>query len=163
MTYRSRQLRVVLHSLRRSGVVRELALSKVYQLIEPGPVVLVTTKRAGRENVMTMSWHMVVDFEPPLIACVVSENDFSFAALMAEQECVIAVPTSDIASVVVEIGNCSGRTTDKFEEFALTPVHARLVAPPLIAECFQPRVQTGRRQHGDVVQCVRGSGREGVA
>ena len=116
--------------------MRELALSKVYQLVEPGPVVLVTTTHDGRQNVMTMSWHMMVDFEPPLIACVVSENDFSFAALMAERECVIAIPTSDLASVVVKIGNCSGRTTDKFEEFALTPVRAHLVAPPLIAECF---------------------------
>jgi hypothetical protein len=29
---------------------------KVYQLLEPGPVVLLTTARRGRANVMTMSW-----------------------------------------------------------------------------------------------------------
>ena len=45
-----------------------LPLAKVYQLIEPGPVVLLTTAHKGRANVMTMSWHMMVDFEPPLIA-----------------------------------------------------------------------------------------------
>ena len=62
-------------------MMKELALAKVYQLIEPGPVVLVTTARKGRANVMTMSWHMMVEFEPPLIACIVSDADYSFAAL----------------------------------------------------------------------------------
>jgi flavin reductase (DIM6/NTAB) family NADH-FMN oxidoreductase RutF len=52
--------------------MKDLPLSKVYQLLEPGPVVLLTTARKGRANVMTMSWHMMVEFEPPLVACVVS-------------------------------------------------------------------------------------------
>ena len=63
--------------------MRELALSEVYRLLEPGPVVLLTTSRAGRDNVMAMSWHMMVEFTPPLVACVVSDADYSFAALRA--------------------------------------------------------------------------------
>jgi flavin reductase (DIM6/NTAB) family NADH-FMN oxidoreductase RutF len=43
--------------------LKALPLSKVYQLIEPGPVALLTTARKGRANIMTMSWHMMVDFE----------------------------------------------------------------------------------------------------
>jgi hypothetical protein len=34
-------------------MMKELPLSKVYQLLEPGPVVLLTTARKGRTNVMT--------------------------------------------------------------------------------------------------------------
>jgi hypothetical protein len=30
-------------------------LSKVYQLLEPGPVVLVSTSLRGKDNIMTMS------------------------------------------------------------------------------------------------------------
>lgn len=37
--------------------MKRLPLANVYQLIEPGPVVLSTTARRGRPNVMTMSWH----------------------------------------------------------------------------------------------------------
>ena len=48
--------------------MRSLALSKVYQLLEPGPVVLLTTAQKGRANVMTMSWHMMIDFQPPILA-----------------------------------------------------------------------------------------------
>ncbi|WP_029354121.1 flavin reductase family protein [Bosea sp. 117] len=116
--------------------MQELPLAKVYQLIEPGPVVLLTTARRGRPNVMTMSWHMMVEFTPPRIACVVSPADHSFSALRAARECVIAIPAVEMAQKVVGIGNCSGSEVDKFERFGLTTVAARSVKPPLIAECF---------------------------
>ena len=77
-------------------MMKDLPLPKVYQLIEPGPVVLLTTAHKGRANVMTMSWHMMVEFEPPLVACVVSSADYSFAALRATKECVIAIPAAGI-------------------------------------------------------------------
>lgn len=116
--------------------MRQYPLSKVYQTIEPGPVVLLTTAEKGRANVMTMSWHMMVDFEPPLIACIVSDGDYSFAALRATGECVIAIPAVELAPKVVKVGNASGRDIDKFASFGLTPVPAERVAAPLIAECF---------------------------
>ena len=108
----------------------------VYQLLEPGPVVLLTTSRAWRADVMTMSWHMMVEFEPPLVACIVSDANHSFAALRATGECVIAVPARDLADKVVKVGNASGRDIDKFEAFGLTKIAAEHVAPPLVAECF---------------------------
>ncbi len=116
--------------------MKALPLAKVYQLIEPGPVVLLTTARRGRPNVMTMSWHMMVDFEPPQIACVVSSANHSFAALRSTGECVIAIPAERLAASVVKIGNCSGREVDKFAKFGLTPVPDERVKPPLVAECF---------------------------
>lgn len=116
--------------------MRNLPLSKVYQLLEPGPVILLTTARKGHMNIMTMSWHMMVDFEPPLIARVVSNRDHSFEALRATRECVIAIPAVELADKVVAIGNCSGRDVDKFECFHLTPAKAERVTAPLIAECF---------------------------
>ena len=121
--------------------LQDLSLGKVYQLIEPGPVVMLTTADKGRgqkghPNVMTMSWHMMIEFEPPRIACVVSEGDFSFAALRKTKQCVIAIPALALAQTVVAVGNCSGADTDKFSAFGLTPLPAEKVAAPLIGECF---------------------------
>jgi len=116
--------------------MKDLSLSKVYHLLEPGPVVLLTTARAGRANVMTMSWHMILEFEPPLVACVVSDANYSFAALRSTRECVIGLPLVKLAPNVVKVGNCSGRDIDKFSAFGLTPTAAKIVSPPLIAECF---------------------------
>jgi flavin reductase (DIM6/NTAB) family NADH-FMN oxidoreductase RutF len=116
--------------------MKDLPLAKVYQLLEPGPVVLLTTCYRGHANVMTMSWQMMVDFEPPLIACVVSQANHSFRALRITRECVIAVPARKLARKVVGIGNCSGSDVQKFDRFALTPMPASLVGAPLVAECF---------------------------
>ena len=116
--------------------MKALPLSRVYQLVEPGPVVLLTTARKGRANVMTMSWHMMMEFEPPLIGCVVSGNNYSFGALRTTGECAIAIPARKLADEVVKAGNVSGRDIDKFKALGLTPVPATKVAPPLIAECF---------------------------
>ena len=117
-------------------IMKDFPLSKVFHLFEPGPVVLVTTAIKGRANVMTMSWHMMLEFEPLLIGCCVSICNYSFAALRKTRECVIAIPTVEMAAKVVDIGNCSGEDVDKFETFGLTPMPAREVAPPLVAECL---------------------------
>ena len=116
--------------------MKTLPLGEVYQWLEPGPVALLTTAHRGRRNVMTMSWHMMVEFAPPLVACVVSRADHSFSALRATGECVIAIPGVELARKVVAVGNCSGRDVDKFTTIGLTPLAAEQVAAPLVAECF---------------------------
>lgn len=116
--------------------MRALPLSKVYQLIEPGPVVLLTTALKGKANVMTMSWHMMLEFEPPTIACVVSGANQSFDALYRTRQCVIAIPAARLAAKVNKVGNRSGRDGDKFSACGLTPVPAVEVAAPLVEECF---------------------------
>lgn len=115
---------------------RSLPLSRVYRLLEPGPVVLLTTARKGRPNAMAMSWHTMMEFEPPLVGCVISNRDYSFETLRATRECVIAIPTVAIAAQVVGCGNTSGRTLDKFARFGLTPLPAARVHAPLVAECY---------------------------
>ena len=90
----------------------------------------------GKPHVMAMSWHMMVEFEPPLIACVVSERDYSFTALNLTGECVIAIPPSRIVRKVIQVGNCHGSKTDKSAAFGLTAAPARQVRAPLISECF---------------------------
>jgi flavin reductase (DIM6/NTAB) family NADH-FMN oxidoreductase RutF len=111
-------------------------LAQVYRLLEPGPVVLVTTARKGRPNVMAMSWHTMMEFEPPLVGCVISNRNYSFATLRATKECVIAIPTRELADKVVGCGNTSGRTVDKLKKFRLTASPAARVAAPLIEECY---------------------------
>ncbi len=116
--------------------MKPLPLGQVYALLEPGPVVLLTTTHKGRANVMTQSWHMMIEFEPPLIACICSEANYSFAALRATGECVIAIPARKLAAPMVKVGNSHGDEIDKFEAFGLTPVPAETVQAPLIKECF---------------------------
>lgn len=116
--------------------MREVDPSKAYRLLEAGPIVLVTTAVGGRANVMTMGFHMMVRHAPPLIGAIIGPWDHSHVALRETRECVIAVPTVDLARKVVDIGNCSGRDVDKFTQLKLTAVPSRKVGAPRIAECL---------------------------
>jgi flavin reductase (DIM6/NTAB) family NADH-FMN oxidoreductase RutF len=111
-------------------------LSNVYRLLEPGPVVMLTTAGKGRANIMTMSWHTMIDFEPPIVGCIISDRNYTFNILKATKECVINIPTKELAKKVVGCGNTSGRKVDKFKTFCLTPAAASCVKAPLIAECY---------------------------
>lgn len=113
-----------------------LPLADVYGLLEPGPVVLLGTARHGRPNLMAMSWHLMLEFEPPLVGCVVSSRNFSAAALKATRQAVINVPTVELAMAVVGCGNCSGREVDKFAAFGLTALPSAQIDVPRVAECF---------------------------
>lgn len=117
--------------------MQPLALEKAFMLIEPGPVLWVTTRDGGRNNIMTASWHMVMEFgATPRFALLTGAWNYSCEALLNTRECVLAIPTVDLARTVVGVGMCSGRDTDKFARFGLTAVPAAQVAAPLVAECL---------------------------
>ncbi|MDE8651910.1 flavin reductase family protein [Novosphingobium album (ex Liu et al. 2023)] len=112
-----------------------LPLSRAFTLIEPGPVVLVTTNDGHKDNVMTITWTMVMDFSP-VLAITTGAWNHSYDALRDTRECVIAIPTVDLLDTAVGVGTCSGADTDKFARFGLTRAKARHVRAPLIRECL---------------------------
>lgn len=118
-------------------MLNELPPEKAYRILESGPIVLVATRAAdGRANLMTMGFHMMMQHDPPLVGAVIGPWDHSYRALSDTGECVLAVPTVDLAETVVDIGNCSGDTLDKFAHFGLTPASAQTVEAPLVRECW---------------------------
>ena len=132
---------------------KAMPLGRAFTLLEPGPVVLVTTNDGKKNNVMTISWTMVMDFTPRF-AITTGPWNHSFAALRKTRECVIAIPAIDMLDEVVGVGACSGADTDKFEKFGLTPVGAKHVRAPLVRECLaniECRVVDILRKHNIVV------------
>ena len=115
--------------------MKKMPLSKAFTLIESGPVVLVTTSDGKKDNIMTISWTMVMDFTP-IFAITTGPWNYSYTALRKSKECVISIPTVDLLDKVVGVGTCSGADTDKFEKFGLTPVKGKYVRSPLIKECL---------------------------
>lgn len=109
--------------------------SQIRRYLEPGPIVLVSSAHAGRANVMTMGWHMVMEFTPSLVGCVISSANHSHRMIRRSGECVINLPTTALTDVVVGIGNTTGAEIDKFAHFGITADRAERVKAPLIAEC----------------------------
>jgi flavin reductase (DIM6/NTAB) family NADH-FMN oxidoreductase RutF len=133
--------------------MKRMPLGKAFTLVEPGPVVLVATNDGKANNLMTISWTMVVDFTP-VFAITTGPWNHSYAALRKTRECVIAIPTVDMIDTVVGIGTCSGAETDKFTKFGLTPLKARRVRAPLVKECLaniECRVVEFMSRHGIVI------------
>lgn len=115
---------------------RDFPVDEIRRFIEPGPIVLVSSCWKGKRNIMTMGWHMVLEFEPSLVGCFIWDQNESFEAIRRSKECVINVPTVEMARTVVRIGNTHGSERDKFERFGLTAVPGEKVNAPLIEECF---------------------------
>lgn len=112
-----------------------LPLSRAFTLIEPGPVTLITTNDGRKDNIMTITWTMVLDFSASF-AITTGPWNHSFAALQETRECVIAIPAADLIDKVVGVGTCTEADTDKFEKFGFTPLKAKHVQAPLIKECL---------------------------
>ncbi len=115
--------------------MKTLPLGRAFTLLEPGPVVLVTTRDGSKDNVMTVTWTMVLDFSASF-AIATGPWNYSYGALKKTRECVIAVPAADMLDTVVGVGMCSGSNTDKFAKFGLTRRKAKHVRAPLIKECL---------------------------
>ncbi len=97
---------------------------------------MVSTMFQGRPNIMTMSWHTMIDFTPPLLGLVIGDQSHTFRILKATGECVVNIPTAELIKKVVACGNTSGRTADKFKMFRFTAVKASRVKAPMIGECY---------------------------
>lgn len=59
---------------------RDFPVYKVRRYLEPGPIVLVSSRWRGKTNIMTMGWHTVMEFAPSLIGCVIASAMLGIAA-----------------------------------------------------------------------------------
>ncbi|KAL1910157.1 hypothetical protein Sste5344_004069 [Sporothrix stenoceras] len=124
---------------RSSGEVELLPAEYVCRLIEPGPILLVSTGAVadGSHNLMTLGFHMMLQHSgPTLVGVCLGPWDASYETLRKQKECVLAVPSVEMAETVVDIGNCSkdddDQTENKWTRFGLTPLPAQKVKAPLV-------------------------------
>ena len=115
---------------------KDYPLVEIRRHLEPGPIVLVSSAWQGKTNIMTMGWHMMMQFTPALFGCYIWTGNHSYEMIRRSRQCVINVPTVDLIDTVVAIGNSSGSDIDKFEAFGLSRGKAERVEAPLIDECY---------------------------
>lgn len=116
-------------------MMKEVEIEKALTYMEPGPLVLVTTFDGQRNNVMTISWTMAIDFAQH-ITLTTGPWNHSFSTLLAERECVVCIPPAAMLKTAVRIGMVSGTEVDKFGEFGLKALPARTVKAPLVDGCI---------------------------
>jgi len=122
--------------MRRRYKKEDFPVENIRKFLEPGPIVLVSSKWKGKTNIMTMGWHTVMEFSPSLIGCMITSANHSYEMIRKSKECVINIPTVDLLDEIIGIGNTTGSAIDKFAEFNLTAQASELVKAPLIKECY---------------------------
>jgi flavin reductase (DIM6/NTAB) family NADH-FMN oxidoreductase RutF len=105
--------------------------------VYPSPAALITSAAAdGTPNVVTLGECFNVSiFRPVIMGIAIRTATYSHGFIRERGEFVINLPTAALVRKVDAVGMVSGRECDKFETIGLTPLPAREVAPPLIAEC----------------------------
>ncbi|MBO4887400.1 MAG: flavin reductase family protein [Firmicutes bacterium] len=125
-------------------------IRRAFTYLESGSVLLVTTHDEGKDNVMTISWQMVMDFIPHIAISTGSWNE-SFKTILKTKECCLNVPGFDMIEKAVGIGVIHGSECDKFERFALPKQEAETVKAPIIPNCLaaiECRLEDYVEEHG---------------
>jgi len=90
----------------------------------------------GHPNIIPLGWLMQTSFQPPMCAISVGNTRYSHELIESTGEFVAVFPPEGYEDDVLYCGNHTGRRVDKFAETSFTPVDARAVEPPLIAEAL---------------------------
>jgi flavin reductase (DIM6/NTAB) family NADH-FMN oxidoreductase RutF len=105
------------------------------RLLEPGPVVLVTSLFRSHPNVMTAAWLSPLGFDPPLITLAIHPGRLTHELVSKSEMFGISIPTMDLIRAVHMCGLVSGHQIDKFESAGLTPIDPLEIEAPRIDEC----------------------------
>lgn len=105
-------------------------LSLAYRLLNPGPLVLVSSLYNKRAGLTPIAWHMPLSDDPPIIALEIWKGHFIHKAILQTGDFVINIPSSDMVETVRNLGSVSGAKVDKFKKFGLVKEASRKIKSP---------------------------------
>lgn len=102
----------------------------------PRPVLLISTRdRAGKDNILTVSWAGVACSTPPMVTISLRKSRHTYKVICDTKEFVVNIPTTKQIAMVDICGTVSGRDMDKFAKIGVTKYPSVVVAAPAIVEC----------------------------
>ncbi len=104
-------------------------------MIYPLPAVMVSCGETPEEyNIITIAWTGTICSDPPMCYISVRPGRHSYGIIRRTGEFVINLTTEELARATDWCGCRSGRQYNKWQEMNLTPLSAKVVKAPLIAE-----------------------------
>lgn len=111
-------------------MLKNVPLDIAYRLLNPGPVVLVSSFFGSRPAITPIAWHMPVSDDPPIVALEIWKGHFIHKAILKTGDFVINIPSNAMAATVRALGGVSGSRVDKFSKFGLRMEKSGLVRSP---------------------------------
>lgn len=102
--------------------------------LAPVPAVLVTCADGETTDIVTVGWTGITCTHPPMTYISLRPERYSYGIIKKTGEFVINLPPATLAKEVDLCGMKSGRDLEKFSACGLTPIPAKSVSAPLLAE-----------------------------
>lgn len=117
----------------------------------PAGATIVTSHAHGRDNAMSVAWHVAISRQPPYYAICISPKRFTHSLIAETGEFVVNFMPKESGELIALVAGCSGREVDKFRAFKIAAsqgsrVKAKVLADALAA--YECRV-TGQHTYGD--------------
>jgi flavin reductase (DIM6/NTAB) family NADH-FMN oxidoreductase RutF len=108
-----------------------------YRPVYPTPAALITSiSPEGRPNIITLGETFNLSLRrPTIVGVAIGKARYSHGLISQSREFVVNLPPARLLWQVDRCGTTSGRQVDKFAAYGLTALPAKVVKPPLIAEC----------------------------
>lgn len=102
----------------------------------PLPVTLVSTiGKNNTPNIAVVTYITGVNEKPPMFGIAFRPEKYSSSLIRQSKEFVINIPTMKLVKEIDYCGTHTGRKVQKFDQLNLTPIKAKRIKTPLIAEC----------------------------
>ncbi len=111
-----------------------LGMEKLYRLLYPMRVVLVTAKHEDKESIMPAAWCYPLSADPLMFGVSLAKKRFTYGLVHESKKFTINIPTPEMKDGVMVCGSKSGRNTDKFAETGWKKEEGKL-GIPLVGEC----------------------------
>jgi len=115
--------------------IDDFVVESLKKLEKPG-CLLVSAKKNGSRNVMTIGWGLIgVFWRMPIFLVAVRHSRLTHEFVEDSGEFTVNIPDKGMEKIVGVCGAVSGRDHDKFKECKITPVRGKEVIVPIINEC----------------------------
>ncbi|MGI8554354.1 MAG: flavin reductase family protein [Dehalococcoidia bacterium] len=114
---------------------RSLSEHDARRLLVAGPLLLLTTRWRGVNDVMPVAWSMPLSADPPFVGVCVHISRHTHDMIRFSEEFALNFPGRALLNHGQYYGSVSGRDLDKLEASRLPTFNARKVEAPLLEGC----------------------------
>lgn len=89
-------------------------MEKLYRLLYPMRVVLITAQHGKKDNIMPAAWCYPLSAEPPVFGVAIAKKRHTYALIRDSKTYAINLVSPEMKQGVLACGSKSGKETDKF-------------------------------------------------
>jgi flavin reductase (DIM6/NTAB) family NADH-FMN oxidoreductase RutF len=109
-------------------------MEKLYRLLYPMRIVLVTSRSGGKDNIMAAAWCFPLSMDPPLFGVSLSGKRHSYSVIKEGKCFGINLVAPDMREAALVCGTKSGKDVDKFAESGLSKEEGEKIDCALVGE-----------------------------